>query len=205
MAGADPTRCRRGAGQGSLFGLHPAMRSMRFDSRPTKRNIVPPTEQIRIERTTAVAADEILALQKIAYLSEAEIIDDYSIPPLHQALEDLLFEFERQIFLKATAENTVIGSVRCRLEEGSCYIGKLIVHPDHQNRGLGKKLLKAAEDQFPEAERYELFTGQRSKKNLHIYASCGYRSFKTRAVSEKLTLVYLEKVRPNMGLTKETP
>lgn len=164
MAGADPTRCRRGAGQGSLFDLHPAMRSMRSDSRPTKRNIVPPAEQIRIERTTAVAADEILALQKIAYLSEAEIIDDYSIPPLHQALEDLLFEFERQIFLTATAENTVIGSVRCRLEEGSCYIGKLIVHPDNQNRGLGKKLLKAAEDHFPEAERYELFTGQRRKK-----------------------------------------
>jgi ribosomal protein S18 acetylase RimI-like enzyme len=140
------------------------MRSMRSDSRPTKRNIVPPTEQIRIERTTAVAADEILALQKIAYLSEAEIIDDYSIPPLHQALKDLLFEFERQIFLTATAENTVIGSVRCRLEEGSCYIGKLIVLPDNQNRGLGKKLLKAAEDHFPEAERYELFTGQRRKK-----------------------------------------
>lgn len=160
---------------------------------------MPPTEQPRIVSATADAADEILALQKLAYLSEAQIIDDYTIPPLHQDLEEILSEFESQIFLTATDENTVIGSVRCRLEEGTCFIGKLIVHPDHQNGGLGKRLLKAAEERFPEAQRYELFTGQRSEKNLHIYASSGYQPFKTQVVSDKLTLVYLEKVGPNRG------
>lgn len=165
---------------------------------------MPTPEEIPITRASLDAAGEILALQKIAYLSEAEIIDDYTIPPLHQALEDLLSEFERQIFLTATDENTVIGSVRCWLEEGTCFIGKLMVHPDHQNCGLGKKLLKAAEDQFPEAERYELFTGQRSEKNLHIYGGCGYRPFKTQVLSDKLTLVYLEKSRANQSVIHPT-
>lgn len=32
---------------------------------------------------------QILSLQKEAYVSEAEIYDDYSIPPLHQSQEDI--------------------------------------------------------------------------------------------------------------------
>lgn len=32
---------------------------------------------------------QILSLQKEAYVSEAEIYDDYSIPPLQQSLEDI--------------------------------------------------------------------------------------------------------------------
>ena len=31
--------------------------------------------------------EEILALQKLAYQSEAELYDDYTIPPLTQSLE----------------------------------------------------------------------------------------------------------------------
>jgi ribosomal protein S18 acetylase RimI-like enzyme len=81
------------------------------------------------------------------------------------------------------------------LDDGTCHIGKLIVHPDHQNRGIGTRLLRAAEDQFPEADRYELFTGHKSVKNLHIYQKNGYRIFKRRAVSEKLTLVFLQKAK----------
>ncbi len=125
---------------------------------------MPPAEQIRIERTTAVAADEILALQKIAYLSEAEIIDDYSIPPLHQALKDLLFEFERQIFLTATAENTVIGSVRCRLEEGSCYIGKLIVHPRSPESRSGKKTSQSGRRPIPRSGALRIVHRPEEKK-----------------------------------------
>jgi ribosomal protein S18 acetylase RimI-like enzyme len=151
------------------------------------------SNQAVVARATIEDAEEILALQKLAYRSEAEIIDDFAIPPLHQTLDETLSEFEQQVVLKVEHEGRVIASVRSYLEAGTCYIGKLIVHPDHQDRGLGTRLLRAAEDRFPAANRYELFTGQRSEKNLHIYRKAGYRVFKSRAVSEKLTLVFLEK------------
>lgn len=153
-----------------------------------------PFEQTRIARATAGAADEILALQKIAYLSEAKILDDYTIAPLHQSLEDLLAELDQQVFLTATDDNAVVGSVRCRLDKGTCFIGRLIVRPSHQNRGIGRRLLKAAEERFPQAERYELFTSRKSKKNLYLYRCCGYRPFKKQVLTDKLTLVYLEKL-----------
>ena len=128
-----------------------------------------PSGEIIIEKASVDDAEDILELQKFAYISEAELISDFTIPPLHQTLDEILSEFNYQIFLKVEHNNRIIGSVRCYFEKGMCYIGKLIVHPDHQNRGIGTQLLLAAENQYPYAKRYELFTGHRSEKNLHIY------------------------------------
>ncbi|MFN2298449.1 MAG: GNAT family N-acetyltransferase, partial [Anaerolineales bacterium] len=87
----------------------------------------------------------------------------------------------------------IIGSVRAELHDGTCRIGRLIVHPDFQNRGIGGRLLRAVEDLFPEAERCELFTGDRSTRNLHLYRKCGYREVRREKLDERITLVYLEK------------
>ncbi|MBT7631337.1 MAG: GNAT family N-acetyltransferase [Desulfobacula sp.] len=150
--------------------------------------------EIIIEKALIENVEEILSLQKIAYVSEAKIIDDFTIPPLHQTIEEIQSEFRHQIFLKVELDDVIIGSVRTFLEGKTCYIGKLIVHPKNQNTGIGKKLLHAAEKQFPDAERYELFTGQKSKRNLYIYEKNGYRIFKNKRISEKLSLVFLEKI-----------
>jgi GNAT superfamily N-acetyltransferase len=148
---------------------------------------------IFIKRASIENAEEILKLQKLAYISEAEIIDDFTIQPLHQTMDEILSEFSHQIFLKVELDNRIVGSVRTYLERGTVHIGKLIVHPNHQNLGIGTKLLHAAEIQFPDAERYELFTGQKSERNLYLYEKNGYRAFKNKKVSEKLSLVFLEK------------
>jgi GNAT superfamily N-acetyltransferase len=150
--------------------------------------------EIVIEKASIDDAEEILALQKQAYLSEAEIIDDFTIPPLRQTIGEIRSEFDYQIFLKGTRNNKIIGSVRAFLKESTCYVGKLIVDPPHQNAGIGTSLLGAAEKEFPDAKRYELFTGQKSERNLYLYKKNGYKVFKREAVSAKLTLVFLEKI-----------
>lgn len=85
--------------------------------------------------------EAILSLQKLAYRSEAEIYDDFTIPPLTQTLEGIKKDFERQIFLKAVTDGRIIGSVRAFVKEGTCYVGRLIVHPDFQNQGIGTQLM----------------------------------------------------------------
>ncbi|MBN2499529.1 MAG: GNAT family N-acetyltransferase [Anaerolineales bacterium] len=149
---------------------------------------------VQIEEADGEEVAEILALQKLAYTSEAELIDDYTIPPLHQTLEEIQAEFAEQVFLKVEHENEIVGSVRGYVQDGTCYIGKLIVHPQAQNQGLGTRLLKAIEGHFSEAQRYELFTGWKSVKNLYLYEKLGYERFKEVKVSDKLTLVYLQKL-----------
>jgi N-acetylglutamate synthase-like GNAT family acetyltransferase len=124
-----------------------------------------------IERASVEDAEEILSLQKLAYQSEAAIYDDYTISPLTQTLEEIRADFERQIFLKASVDGRIIGSVRAHVQEKTCFIGRLIVHPDFQNRGIGTRLLNEIEKTFSQAERFELFTGDKSDRNPGLFSS----------------------------------
>jgi len=146
-----------------------------------------------IEPAQLTDAPQILALQKLAYLSEAEISQDYTIPPLTQTLEEIEREFRSRTVLKVAVDGKIIGSVRAHLQEGTCYIGRLIVHPDFQNRGIGAKLLRAIEEHFAQARRYELFTGEKSERNLYFYQKWGYRIFRKEELTDRVTLVFLEK------------
>ncbi len=144
--------------------------------------------------TLAEIADavEILALQKLAYQSEAAIYNDYTIPPLTQSLESIRSEFSDYTFLKAIEGDIIVGSVRAKINDGTCYISRLIVHPDYQNRGIGSALLKEIE-RIRKAERYELFTGSKSERNLYLYKKHGYRDFKTEDQADNVKIVFLQK------------
>jgi ribosomal protein S18 acetylase RimI-like enzyme len=157
-----------------------------------------------VERANTEDAAEILALQKLAYQSEAAIYGDYTIAPLTQTLEEMKADVRELVVLKATVEGRIVGSVRGRVVDGTCYVGRLIVHPDVQNRGLGTALLHAIERGCPVARRFELFTGHRSARNLHLYHELGYASFKEERISERLTLVFLDKHVPPNALTGAT-
>lgn len=148
---------------------------------------------IVIEKACKEDLKEILSLQYIAYQSEAKLFNTTDIPPLKQTLEEVNEEFKKGVILKATENGTIIGSVRAYQENGTAYIGKLMVHPDMQKKGIGTMLLSEIEKQFP-ALRYELFTSTRSIGNIRLYQKLGYRIFKEETVTEELQFVYLEKM-----------
>lgn len=104
-------------------------------------------------------------------------------------------DLESQLFLKAVAGGEVVGSVRACREGGTCFIGRLVVRPDCQGRGIGTRLMDEIEARCAEAERFELFTGHRSDTALHIYAKRGYAVVRKEPVHARLTLVYLVKAR----------
>jgi phosphoribosylanthranilate isomerase len=142
-------------------------------------------------------AAEILALQILSYQSEAELYNDYSIPPLTQTLEEIQNEFGGSIVLTANAGGKIIGSVRARMEDGICLIGRLVVHPDWQNYGIGGQLLHKIELRFPWARRFSLFTGLRSERNIYFYQKHGYRVSHRADLNQKVAIVFLEKAGPN--------
>ena len=146
-----------------------------------------------IEHADIEDIEEVLNLQKQCYLSEARIYDDDQIPPLTQTIDDIKNEFSRQVFYKVVVAGKIIASARAFLDSGTCFIGKLIVHPDFQNRGIGSLMMRHVESEFKKARRFELFTGHKSLRNLHLYQKLGYAKFTKKAVSRKLTMVFLEK------------
>ena len=150
---------------------------------------------MKIERASVDDAKEILELQKLAYVSEAELYNDYSIPPLLQTFNQIQADFAKQIFLKVSAAGRIVGSVRAYLEQETYHIGRLIVSPDFQNQGISTQLMNEVERHFNQARRYELFTGNHSERNIHLYRKLGYQKFTTESVNDNLTLVFMEKIR----------
>ncbi|HUW63383.1 MAG TPA: GNAT family N-acetyltransferase [Spirochaetia bacterium] len=146
-----------------------------------------------IERALAPDAEGIWLLQRLVYRSEADIYDDYTIEPLTQSVDDIEKQFADHTILKAVIEGTIIGSVRASSRDGTCYIGKLIVHPDCQNRGIGKKLMAEIETCFRTADRFELFTGSKSVKNIRLYESLGYGFLREEPVVGNFKLVFMVK------------
>ncbi|MDD5669703.1 MAG: GNAT family N-acetyltransferase, partial [Candidatus Omnitrophica bacterium] len=148
-----------------------------------------------IERADLKDLKEILALQKSAFQSEAEIYNDFSIAPLNQSLEELTADFGDKIFLKAVIDGRIVGSVRAEVKANRCFIGRLIVDPHFQNFGVGTRLMHAIEEACGDVDAYELHTGHKSKRNLFFYKKLGYKKIKSLKISESITRIFLEKNR----------
>ena len=146
-----------------------------------------------IEKAGRQELEAILALQYRAYESEARLLNNWNIPPLKQTLGEVEAEWDRGVILKAVEEGKLLGSVRAWGGNGTVYVGKLMVEPEYQGRGIATKLLLAVEDVFP-GRRYELFTSTQSARNIALYQRCGYRIFTEKQVNDQLRFVYLEKV-----------
>ena len=136
---------------------------------------------------------EILQLQYLAYQSEADLFGSRDIPPLKQTIDEVVEEWSSGTILKMVDDNNaIIGSVRAQERDGTVYIGKLMVHPDHRHKGYGTRLLSEIEKCFPD-KRYELFTSTRSSDNIRLYQKLGYSIFARKAVNDELEFVYMEK------------
>lgn len=135
---------------------------------------------------------EILELQYLAYQSEAALFGNKDIPPLKETIEELTEEFNKGTILKLIEDDKIIGSVRAYAKNGTAYIGKLMVHPDHRCKGYGSMLLNEIEKCFPDC-RYELFTSTRSEDNIRLYQKLGYMIFDRKEITDELVFVYLEK------------
>jgi ribosomal protein S18 acetylase RimI-like enzyme len=149
-----------------------------------------------IEKAKVEDLNEILELQKLAFLAEAHIYNNHHLPPLEQTIENIREEINEKIFLKACENNKIIGSVRASISDANtCYVGRLVVHPEFQNRGVGGQLMKEIEKYFPAAKRFELFTGNKSKKNIYLYKKMGYQIIREVDSDMEIKLVYMEKLQ----------
>ena len=136
---------------------------------------------------------QFLELQKLAYLQEAKIYYNFDIPPLKQSLKSIKADWKKGVILKAFINKSIVGSVRAYEKEQTCYIGRLLVHPEYQNKGIGKNLMIEIENKFTSAKRFELFTGCESTKNLYFYKNLDYKEFKSEKMNNNLKLIYLKK------------
>lgn len=150
---------------------------------------------MEIVKANTSDGEDIIKLQQRAYQSEAKLYNDWSLPALTQTVESLIQEIEKDIVLKAIINSRVVGSVRAKLIDGICKIGRLIVDPEFQGQGIGSALLKQIENDYSSAISYELFTGSKSEANIRLYLRHGYTISHTQMLNDIVSLVFLVKRR----------
>ncbi len=151
--------------------------------------------EVVVERATAGDAGELLTLQRAAYVPEARINRSTDIPPLTETLDEVDGAVVGELVLVARQEGRLVGSVRGRVEaDGVWYVGRLIVAPDRQGRGLGRRLLEEIQSWAPtSAEVCRLLTGAASTANLALYRRAGFREVERRVDAAGVPVVILEK------------
>ena len=140
-------------------------------------------------------AGEVLTVQRAAYVAEAQLYGDPFIPPLVESAEQLRKVLASDaVVLKAVLDGRLVGAVRAQFSEHTCLIGRLVVVPDLQGRGIGRRLLAALEDEVTgRADACVLFTGHLSEANLRLYRRAGYTETHRERVAAHLTLVHMRK------------
>lgn len=157
-------------------------------------------DTLDIRRALPDDAAQILELQRAAYRIEAERYDDFTLPPRTETLDDLSATFTTHTILvarriaAAATTDPIVGTVRARVVGETAHVARLAVCPALHGRGIGRQLLTAIEQAVAPVERYELFTGHRSDRNLRMYERAGYRHTRTVPDSDRVSLTFLEKV-----------
>lgn len=134
--------------------------------------------QVDVEIRSATPADlpELFTLMRACWAQEAQANETLAIPALEESMDDLRDSLETTQTWVARTAGRLVGSVRTQERGDTLYIGRLMVAPDLQGRGLGRHLLSFAEGTAPSGIRtWSLMTGAQSVANLRMYKKAGYR------------------------------
>ena len=138
-------------------------------------------EELEWRPATRADAGEILTLQRACWIQEALANDMWDVPALHESLEQVTVDLDVWTTFVLRSAGRLVGSVRGRLDllpdgDPEWLIGRLMVAPDLQGRGVGRWMLESIEAAAPpDARSIGLITGARSEDNLRMYHRAGFR------------------------------
>ncbi|HEU5159626.1 MAG TPA: GNAT family N-acetyltransferase [Streptosporangiaceae bacterium] len=154
-----------------------------------------PSPDIRIEPAVPADAGEILTVQRAAYVAEAQLYGDPFILPLVESLDQIrALVSGAAVVLVARHGVRLAGAVQGRLRDQTCVIGRHVVAPDLQGRGIGTRLMRAIEDAVAgRAGTLALSAGHLSDGTLRLYRRLGYAETHRERFAAHLTLVHMRK------------
>src|SRR4051794_1662627 len=148
--------------------------------RPDLRHPAELLEDLTVRLVEPADAGELFTLQRACWVQEAQANPGVPIPALEETFEDIQRWIGTDTVLVVRSAGRLVGAVRASLHrrpDGDLWdIGRLMVAPDLQGRGLGRQLLERIEALAPEgATGFVLFTGAGSRRNQKMYQRAGYR------------------------------
>ena len=153
-------------------------------------------DDVRITEATPADAGELFTLQRAAFLGEARLNASLELPPLLQTYAELRDSIGQGLLLVVRQAGRLVASVRGEVaaDGDAWYVGRLMVAPDLQGRGLGGRLMAEFESRTPASVRViRLVTGTASVGNITFYARRGYAEVSRTTDSAGIDVVVMEK------------
>jgi len=148
---------------------------------------------MKIEIATIEDVPELMELHDKAFFAIAAEVNWLDAPGLKESLEQALEDFPKYMTLKMLSdEGKIVGSVRGRVEEGSLYIGRLMVLPECQKNGYGRILLREIQSMLPHSRTW-LDTSGDVPETVSFYEREGFRTFESKRFENGVSWIFMEK------------
>lgn len=131
------------------------------------------TGRVRPAREDDLSA--VLDLQRRSFHDVAVRSGNMEISPMTQTLEELEAQFATDHVLVHEQDGIITGSVRAHVTDDRVgHVGRLIVDPAHQRRGIGSLLMAEIERALSDCVRFDIFTGAQFTEVVALYQNLGY-------------------------------
>lgn len=129
-----------------------------------------------LRQASAEDAGALLVLQRCCWVSVAINNKSLAVPALHESLDDLRAWLRDWQVSLLELNGRIIAAIRGRARGQDWEIGRLMVAPDFEGRGLGRWLLRHCESLAPkDCRRCFLFTARANARGISIYQRAGYQ------------------------------
>lgn len=140
------------------------------------------------ERDEATA---VLALQKLSYRQEANLIGSDQIPPLRETLEAL--QQSTETFYGYFLSSQLAGAISYKRESDLLDIYRMMVHPDYFRRGIARALLQYVEGCEPGIKRIVVSTASLNVPARTLYKHQGFTATAEEEIIPRLWIIHFEK------------
>ena len=148
---------------------------------------------MQIQTATINDVPDILELQHKAFLPVGEVLNWLDAPNITETIETALEAFPNFTVLKMVVDDgKIVGSVRGKVDDGSLFIGRLMVLPEYQRNGYAKELLHKIQEVLPH-NRVWLETTSDITSTYTFYEREGFRTFKTEHFDNGVSWVSMAK------------
>lgn len=144
----------------------------------------------RIDLNIPDLLNQIITLQRVSYLIEAEMINYYEIPPLVETKEELINCDE--CFYGYFSQGILAGFLSYTEENHILDICRVAVHPDYFRKGIADSLLKQALS-LPGIRKAIVSTGMKNLPALRLYQKHGFSVVSDREIGSGIYISVLEK------------
>ena len=151
---------------------------------------------ISLEKAAREDLPQLHAMQVEAFMPLLNIYHDHDLSPAAEGVEKVIERFEQPetTYWFITGDGQRVGALRVCDYGERCKLSPIFILPAHQGNGIAQTAITLMEQQYPDAQVWELSTIRQEAKLCHLYEKMGYSpTGRILPIKDGMDIVFYEK------------